>query len=93
MQIFFGQYELNSDRDPKNVLVIRHGTSTNKETGEIKPTQSVRGYYSSVKNALCAIIDFKIADGHAKDVQGVIDHIEKVKNEVISTVTMWGLGK
>lgn len=76
-----------------SVTVSRIGKVTDEKSKNFgEPTKTFVGSYANTKNALCAVLECKIAPLDVCSISGVIKAIDEAKAEIISAVESYSDG-
>ncbi len=63
---------------PMNIVLLKRSRVKAKQGKPAHDSWGVKGYYSSVKNALKGLVGFEVADTELKDLKVIVDKIEEL---------------
>lgn len=64
--------------DDNNVTLLRRHRVKATDKKPAHDTWAVKGFYSSISNALKALVDFKLAESELKDLKSIIQKQEEI---------------
>ena len=82
MKLVFKDYVIERC-NATNITITSINEITDKETGEKKLREVVRGYYPTLQKALKALLELKIMESEAENVDDMIRAIRDAEEEIM----------